>query len=272
MTDPSTYLLTGGSAELERLRLQARVWEPEAEAMLDRIGVAPGWYCIDLGCGAMGLLGPLSHRVGTRGHVIGVDIDPKQLAAARELVQENKLENVEILERDAYDTHLPRESFNFTHVRFVFAPGGRDDELLREMLALTRPGGVVAIQEPDASCWSCYPAHPAWERLKGAILTAFARGGGDFNAGKRTFGMLRRAGLEDIHIRAAVIALQDTHLYKRLPIQFAISLRQQIVDGGILSESELDQAITECEQVASDPATIVMSFVVTQVWGRKASH
>ena len=36
------YLLAGGAAELERLQLQARVWEPEAEAMLDRIGLAPG--------------------------------------------------------------------------------------------------------------------------------------------------------------------------------------------------------------------------------------
>jgi SAM-dependent methyltransferase len=272
MTDTSTYLLAGGSTELERLRLQARVWEPEAEVMLDRIDVAPDWHCIDLGCGAMGLVGPLSRRIGPRGHVVGVDIDPKQLVAAREFVQENKLENVEILERDAYDTQLPRESFDFTHVRFVFAPVGRDDELVREMLALTRPGGVVAIQEPDATCWNCYPAHPAWERLKSAILTAFARGGGDFNAGQRTVGMLRRAGLEDVHIRAAVLALQGTHPYKRLPIQFATSLRQRIVAGGILSETELDQAIAECEQVASDPTTIVMSFIVTQVWGRKAGR
>ena len=30
MADASQYLLAGGSAELERLRLQARVWEPEA--------------------------------------------------------------------------------------------------------------------------------------------------------------------------------------------------------------------------------------------------
>ena len=47
------YLLSSGAAELERLRLQARVWEPEAEHLLDRIGVEPGWRCLDLGCGGM---------------------------------------------------------------------------------------------------------------------------------------------------------------------------------------------------------------------------
>jgi ubiquinone/menaquinone biosynthesis C-methylase UbiE len=99
----------------------------------------------------MGILGPLSRRVGPQGHVIGVDTDAKQLAAAREFVHESKLGNVEILELDAYRTNLPRESFDFTHTRFVFAPVGRDDELLQEMLGLTRPGGIIAIQEPDAT-------------------------------------------------------------------------------------------------------------------------
>jgi hypothetical protein len=131
--------------------------------------------------------------------------------------------------------------------------------------------GVIAIQEPDATAWNCYPSHPAWERLKAAILSAFSRGGGDFNAGQRTFGMLRRAGLQDVKVRAAVIALHDPHSYRRLPIQFATSLRQSIIDGGILTAAALDSTIAECEQIIADPDTLVVSFVVTQVWGRVAA-
>src|SRR5574341_640738 len=101
MSSTENYLLAGGSAELERLRLQARVWEPEAEIMLDHIGLQAGGNCVDLGCGAMGILGPLSRRVGPQGHVVGVDTDAKQLAAARDFVRENQLGNVEILELDA---------------------------------------------------------------------------------------------------------------------------------------------------------------------------
>jgi len=271
MSDPATYVLAGGAAELERLRLQARVWEPEVEALFDQIGLQSGWSCVDLGCGAMGVLGPLSQRVGQHGRVVGVDTDAKQLAGAQDFVREHGLDNVEILEQDAYHTELPREAFDLTHVRFLFAPVGRDDELLDEMLALTRSGGMLVIQEPDASSWNCYPVQPAWEQLKGAILTAFAQGGGDFNAGQRTFGMLRRAGLEDVRIRAAVIALHGDHPYRRLPIQFVTSLRKRILEAGILSEAALDRAIAECEQIASDPETIIMSFIVTQVWGRKPS-
>ena len=81
--------------------------------------------------------------------------------------------------------------------------------------------------------------------------------------------MLHRLKLHDVQIRAAVVALQNQHPYKRLPVQFATSLRKRILDAGILSEIELDRSIAECEQLADDPETIVLSFIVTQVWGRK---
>jgi len=49
--------------EVDRLQSWARSWEPETEAMLDRIQVQPGWHAIDLACGPLGIIGPLSRRV-----------------------------------------------------------------------------------------------------------------------------------------------------------------------------------------------------------------
>jgi SAM-dependent methyltransferase len=267
VTTPATYVLAQGAAELERLRLQARVWEPEAEALLDRIGVRSGWSCIDLGCGAMGILGPLGRRVGPTGRVVGVDLDGHQLVAARAFVREAGLERVEVLEGDAYATGLPPASFDLVHVRFLFAPAGRDEALLAEMLRLVRPGGVLAIQEPDSASWACFPPRPAWTRLTRLVRAAFARGGGDFDAGRRTYGMLRRAGLEDVRVRAAVLALPDGHPYRRLPVQFAASLRARILAGGRLDAAGLEEMVAACEAVAADPETYVTTFVVTQVWG-----
>jgi ubiquinone/menaquinone biosynthesis C-methylase UbiE len=266
---PHDYLLAGSANELERLRLQARVWEPEAEAMLDQIGIQAGWNCIDLGCGAMGILNPLSQRVGASGRVIGVDNDHMQLAAARAYVQDLGRNNIEIVEQNAYHTNFPRGMFDFVHVRFVLAPVGREEELLREMIALTRPSGIIAIEEPDATCWNCFPHHQAWDLLKQTIMTAFEQGGGDFNAGQRTYAILRKVGLEDVRVRAAVIALQHQHPYMRQPIHFATSLRQRILRSALLTEAELDASIAACEQIASDPETSVLTPIVTQVWGRK---
>jgi hypothetical protein len=60
--------------------------------------------------------------------------------------------------------------------------------------------------------------------------------------------------------------------FQNLHIQFATSLRQRIVDGGLLTEVELDEALAVCEEIAKNPGTFVMSFIITQVWGRKPAY
>lgn len=263
------YLLAVGEAEMQRLRLQAHVWEPVAEAFLDAIGVAEGWRTLDLGCGAMGILGPLSHRVGSKGRVVGLDRDATQLAAARAYVRESGLTNVGILEGDAFNTGLPAGGFDLVHARFLFAPVGHDDALLAEMLRLARPGGIIALEEPDASCWNVAPSSEAWTALKTVILSAFRAAGGDFNAGCRTFGMLRTAGLRQVAQRNAVLAITGQHPYKRLPLQFADSLRKKILDSGLMSVERLAAVMSDCAAVAEDPNAVMTSFIVTQVSGQK---
>jgi ubiquinone/menaquinone biosynthesis C-methylase UbiE len=140
----NTYLLSNNRDEQERLRVQARAWEGETETMLDQIGIQPGWRCLDIGCGAMGILGPLSRRVG-------IDNALEQLVAARAYVEEEGLDNAELLERNAYGSELPDSSFDLVHVRFLLAPGGHDDALLREMIRLYAP----------AACWRSRSRTPA---------------------------------------------------------------------------------------------------------------
>jgi ubiquinone/menaquinone biosynthesis C-methylase UbiE len=266
---PANYLLTSGIEELERLRLQARVWEPETERWLDEVGVRPGWRCLDLGCGAMGILGPLAKRAGPTGGVVGLDRDPVQLAGARQYIAENSLSNVEIIEGDAYALAFPEASFDFVHARFVLAPVGRDADLLQQMQRIAKPGGIVALQEPDTAGWGYHPSSPTWDKLKFIITTAFRLGGGDIDAGCRTFNMLRELKLDDVRLRAAVLALHNNHPYMRLPIQFATSLRTRLLRDGVIGETELDETVAAFERIAADPETICISFVVTQAWGRK---
>ena len=128
------------------LSLQAAGWDFEDEKLLDKVGLQRGWTCLDLACGAAGMLLRLSRRVGHDGFVVGVDADPEHLSAARMHVRNADLRNVEILRRDVYHTQLPRGAFDFVHVRLINVAQERQDELLAEAFALTRPGGVIAIQ------------------------------------------------------------------------------------------------------------------------------
>src|ERR1051326_1228095 len=75
--------------------------------MLDRIGVAPGWHCLDLGCGPRGITDLLSVRVGPAGRVVGFDADAVFLDHARQYANSRGFLNVEFMRGDVFRTGLP---------------------------------------------------------------------------------------------------------------------------------------------------------------------
>lgn len=263
------YLLGDSAAEIQRLTLHAQVWEPEAERMLDRIGVPKSARCVDVGCGAMGLLAALSRRVGPEGKVVGIDADAGVLAAARAHVEREGLPNVDLIEGDAFRTGLPRASFDLVHARFLLSTLGRDEELVGELVALAAPGGAVALEEPDAGSWGCFPEPSSFPVLRETVLAAFRKGGGDFNAGRRAFGLLRDAGLQNVQLRPAVLAFQGGHPYLRVPLHFVEALRPCILDSRILRAAELDRAVRDYEEFLRAPSGCMVTFTVLQTWGHK---
>jgi hypothetical protein len=58
------YPIERRSGEIERLHVQSAALAADTDIMLDRIGVGPGWRCLDLACGPAGITGALAARVG----------------------------------------------------------------------------------------------------------------------------------------------------------------------------------------------------------------
>ena len=160
-----TYALGRDTAEAERLRRQTTELQPLAAELLDRVGAAEGQSAIDVGCGPRGILELLAERVGPRGRVVGLEVDPVHVAMARELMAEQGLTNVEVIQADARHTGLPPASFDVAHARTVLVNVPDPGAVLAEMTRLVRPGGWVASLEPDVAVHLYYPANPAWDRL-----------------------------------------------------------------------------------------------------------
>jgi ubiquinone/menaquinone biosynthesis C-methylase UbiE len=268
-TTTSGYLLSDSAAELDRLRVQARFWEADAEALIGHLGVRPGWRCLDVGCGAMGILRVLSRAVGDNGSVVGLDNDSRMLEAAGRWALAQRLTNVDLVAGDAYETSLPRGSFDLVHARFLFCPLGEGETLLREMIDLARPGGWVAVQEPISASWRFYPPCEPVQRLTDAVVAAFRAGGGNFDAGAQTYAMMKDAGLADVQARAVVRALPPGEPYRRLPVLLAMSLRERMLDEHLLSGEELEELVAAAEAAAADENMFATTFTLTQVWGRK---
>jgi SAM-dependent methyltransferase len=80
------------------------LWPDPAE-VLRSLGIGPGMTAVDLCCGDGYFTAPMSRVVGEGGRVIGIDMLPAMLEAAKAHVAREGLDNVTWIEADA--RHLP---------------------------------------------------------------------------------------------------------------------------------------------------------------------
>jgi SAM-dependent methyltransferase len=271
MAPTEDYLLGHSAAELERLRRQTQHFAVEARWLLDRLGIAPGWRAIDLGCGPQGVLDLLAARVGPRDAVVGLEQDEAVVGLARAFVAEHRLANVEVLRGDARATGLPRASFDLVHARLLLVNVPHPEGFVAEMAALVRPCGAVALQEADLVSLLCDPPLEAWARLFRAY-EAYARGAGvDLYLGRRLPALLRAAGLVDVQVRPLVEACPPGHPRRLLFPHFVENARDRLVARGLLTDEELTALLAAVGVHLADPATLVVAPMLLQAWGRKPS-
>jgi SAM-dependent methyltransferase len=262
----TSYPIERRAGEIERLHVQAAAMAPDCAVMLERIGVNAGWRCVDLGCGPGGITALLSERVGPTGRVVGLDADEAFLEHARRTAAPN----VMFVAGDAYHTGLPDRAFDLVHTRFLASTAGKPEALLAESIRLTRPGGVVAMQEPDMTTLVCYPPHPAWERLRTALIGAFASVNADINLARSLYFVVCRSGLGDVQYRPFLIGVRAGEAMVDYLPSTVESLAGTIVGRGLLSEAELTTALADCRAHLRNPDVSFTMYTVAQVWGRVA--
>jgi ubiquinone/menaquinone biosynthesis C-methylase UbiE len=263
------YWLGDSAPEISHLLAQAEVLGPDAAGLLDRIGVAPGTSVIDVGCGVLGILPQLRSRVGHGGRVVGLDIEPRLLAMAGQLSAQHGLA-VETVRADAASTGLPPGSFDLVHERMLLLNIPRPQDVVAEMTRLARPGGVVALQEPDSTAWAIDPPHPAWELLLTEVSNVYPRTGRDFHTGRRAARLLREAGLQDVQVRVIARLTAPGEYFQTFLLALAGLMREEILAGRQVTPGQLDSAAAELREHLSQPGTLTCLPTIWQAWGRKA--
>lgn len=258
------YLLADQPSELERLQLQARVWEPAGRQLLSKVEGGSGARVLDVGCGALGWLRILSEWVGPSGQVVGTDIDETLLDAARSFLETEGISNVELVVDDLFDSKLEPHSFDLVHARYVIAPLGRGREQVASHRQLVRPRGSLVLEEWDLGSWHFNPSAPAAERLIRLLADIFAALGGE--AGRGLPELLHEIGIEDPVIDAHLVALNPGHPYLRLPLQFSVALESRLLE--TVSEDELASLRREAESELAEPGRWGTTFTLIQSWGR----
>lgn len=266
------YYTSGATVtERERLLAQAASQEPDAQWLLDQLGVQPGWRVADLGCGPIGILNLLAERVGVDGTVLGIEREPRFVEMAQNVTAERNLVHVRVIQADATATSLPENSFDLVHARLVLLHQREPSPLISEMVRLARPRGWVALQELDAMSFICEPPHPAWTRLWDAVLVVGRELGIDVNVGRRIPGILRAAGLEDVQAEVHTRVVRPGEYGRTHLLSIVTGMRDRIIQRGLLTESELTDEMGAVEEHVRNPVTLVVRELLVQAWGRKSS-
>ena len=261
------YILRGGIEGRERLRILARVMQPSALALLERVGVKPGMHCLDVGCGGGDLAFDLARMVGSSGRVVGTDIDPKKLELARAETEEHQLENVAFELADIANA-APGNTFDVVHARFVLTHLPDPQHAVLHMLSAVRPGGVLILQDVDFRGHFCHPENPAFARFVRLYSETALRRGVDANIGPRLVGFLIEAGLTDVQMNIVQPAGMsgDVKLIAALTME---SIADSVAAEGVALKAEVDELVDALYDLARDENCLMSVARIVQVWGHR---
>jgi hypothetical protein len=131
-----------------------------------------------------------------------------------------------------------------------------------------RPGGWVASFEADFVGHVCDPPLPAWDRLIKAYIDYSAKQGIDLFIGRRTHGLFRDAGVEDIRVDAVIHVYPPGHDRRPILRDFINNVRDKLIGGGFIAKAELESDMADLERHLADPKVLVTSHTSFRLIGR----
>ena len=132
------------------LAFAVRDWMSPREAILDEVGIAPGFRVLDYGCGPGSYIVAAARRAGASGRVYAVDSNPLALEEARRRAAANGLSNVATIRTDCA-TGLPNESIDRALLYDILHGLDRPADVLAELQRVLKRDGVLSVSDHHLS-------------------------------------------------------------------------------------------------------------------------
>jgi hypothetical protein len=267
-TDPrKEYMFATGEEAAARLLLANEVFGPGTQQVLQWAGLSPGMRVAEIGCGSRLIALWMVGVVGAEGSVTAVDRSREQLQVAEQNAAAAGVKNIQFRQADAYDTGLPRASFNLVYSRL-------------HDVSLHRAG---ESDEGDAGAVEAGRSHGLrrsrlWRHLYRAADARLPAFGGDSRCGDRARGLDSHIGLRlprlareagfpspDVHVNQIALLRGPGKRYWEFTLREAAPA---IFAVGASTPEELESTCSEMRSIAADESILLMVARLTQVWAR----
>jgi SAM-dependent methyltransferase len=257
------YLFTHeDKAERERLAAIEAGLDPFTIECLEKVGVAEGWRCLEVGAGAGSIAEWLSRRVGPKGKVVATDLQTKFLSAI-------DIPNLEIRKHDIGSDELEADAFDLVSARKVLEHLPDPSAALRRMAAAVRPGGWLLIEDTDLASFMrvSFPHQARFKRAYGKFIEALSSAGFQPKLGLRLGDELRAVGLQNVSLKGIIFEGTggDDHSGNKVYRMTVERMRERIVKAGLLSNDDVDQFIADLQS----PELHAITAIHCAAWGRK---
>ncbi len=244
--------------ERQRLALMSALLDPLELDHLARLGVGPGWRCLELGSGNGSISRALAERVAPGGHVVASDIDIAYLKELRAPCLEVRRIDVlqDVIEEGSYDLVVARALLHH------LTPARR---ALERMVAGLKPRGVFLSIEPDML--PCTITEPESMNLfwQGWLKWSVAAGI-DFFIGRKIPVWMDSLGLQAVGGEGHTALFNGGSDWANYWIATLRELAPALVKSGCVTEKRIEE-FHACYQDARYWTSAITFFAN---WGRKA--
>lgn len=249
--------LTG---EKERLGLMSELLDPLHRSHIERLGLQPGWRCLEVGCGNGSTSEWLASRVAPSGHVVASDIDLRYIANLA-------VPNLEVRQLNILEDAVEQGVYDLVTARAVLHHIQSPEKAIQRMLAAVKPGGVFLSMEPDM-----LPATAA----EPESVRAFWQGwfdwsnsvGIDYFIGRKMPSFLVGLNLDSVAAEGHTALYNGGSPWAAYWLETLKELRPRLIESGYITEI----LMSEFDKLYSDPRSWTSAITFIAAWGRKPAE